>query len=86
MYENKEFVIDKNSENYRAVKTTAASRIDNQHESEDDNEEEEELPAIKPKGNLNNLFAGKEEDESVHGEDSDNKDLTDNFEKKMSKD
>ena len=71
MYEDPDFVIDKRSENYKAIKTTKANESD---------EEEKPLTekAEKPKsGSLNQLFSGK----TNKNDESDEEKTT--FEKKM---
>jgi hypothetical protein len=82
MYEDADFKIDKESDNYKATKPTEG----NNYDSDDEKEEDEEINNIyKPKTpNLNNLFSGKEEqDDNEDGEDSDE---VKTFENKMKKD
>jgi len=61
-----EFAIDKNSEHYKIVKPTESTRYGGAAESD----EEDQAPPVaqRPTGNLNNLFAGKDDEESVHGD------------------
>jgi len=61
-----EFAIDKGSEHYKIVKPTESTRYGGERESDD----EDQAPQVaqRPKGNLNNLFAGKDDEESVHGD------------------
>lgn len=85
VFENPEFAIDKDSENYKILKPTATTKYAGMA-GESEEEREEEPVVHKPKGNLNNLFAGKDDDESLHGDHSGEEDLVDNFEKKLTKD
>lgn len=84
MFEDTEFAIDKQSENYKVLKPTEGrARIESDEEANSD----EDKPAPKSAApDLNNLFAGKEGDSEGQESASENEEGGTNFEKKLNRD
>jgi ribosome biogenesis protein ENP2 len=84
MFEDKEFAIDRDSENYKLVKPTEGRRtLESDDEHQSDEQEAPKAPQVNKGRDLNSLFAGKEDDS---GDDVKSEEGADNYEKKLNKD